>query len=130
MNHFLRYLIRFKSSSLLNLFGLTLAFAAFLVIAMQVRYELTYDKGYTTADRLYQLNPIAKPGGMLNMMAPNLLVNELASQAPAIEAITYRNGWDVEMEVFPLGRTYKDGPSPFPWFLLRAIFPLYSAWKR
>ncbi len=123
MNHFLRYLIRFKSSSLLNLFGLTLAFAAFLVIAMQVRYELTYDKGYTTADRLYQLNPIAKPGGMLNMMAPNLLVNELASQAPAIEAITYRNGWDVEMEVFPLGRTYKDGTVTVPLVSAEGHFP-------
>ncbi len=123
MNHFFRYLIRFKSSSLLNLFGLTLAFTAFLVIMMQVRYEFTYDTGYTTADRLYQLNPIAQPGGQLNTMAPKLLVNELASRVPAIEAITYRDGWDGEMDVFPLGKTYRDGAVTVPIFTAEAHFP-------
>lgn len=124
MNYFFRYLIRFKSSTLLNLFGLTLAFAAFLVIMMQVRYEFTFDKGYATADRLYQLNPISQPGGKLNTMAPSLLVDELASQAPAIEAISYRNGWDGDMEVFPLGRTYRDGAVTVPLFTAEAHFPV------
>ena len=123
MNHFFRYLVRFKSSTLLNLFGLSLAFAAFLVITMQVRHELTYDKGYATADRLYQLNPIAQPGGKLNTMAPSLLVDELASRVPAIETITYRNGWDGDMEVFPLGRTYRDGAVTVPLFTAEAHFP-------
>ena len=34
---------RFKTAVVLNLFGLTIAFAAFLLIVMQVDYEMNYD---------------------------------------------------------------------------------------
>ena len=33
---------RFKTAVVLNLFGLTIAFAAFLLIVMQVDYEMNY----------------------------------------------------------------------------------------
>lgn len=40
---------------ILNIVGLTIAFAAFVVILMQVRYDLGYDNQYANADRLYRI---------------------------------------------------------------------------
>lgn len=46
---------RYKTATLLNLAGLTVAFAAFMLLMMQVRYELGYDRQYAAADRIYRI---------------------------------------------------------------------------
>ena len=42
-------------SLLLNILGLTVAFTAFMIIMVQVNYDLGYDKSYGTADRLFRV---------------------------------------------------------------------------
>lgn len=49
-------LARFKAATILNVLGLTVAFASFLTIMMQVKYDLAFDKGYATAGKLYQVD--------------------------------------------------------------------------
>ena len=51
-----RSLARFKSATLLNLFGLSIALAAFFIIMTQVRYDLTFDKGYSNSGKIYQVD--------------------------------------------------------------------------
>ncbi|GEM_PF-4652795 len=51
LKNFLNTLKRFKLSSFLNIAGLSVAFAAFLVIMIQVRYEWTFDRTHYTSDR-------------------------------------------------------------------------------
>lgn len=46
---------RFKTAVVLNLFGLTIAFAAFLLIVMQVDYEMNYDAMHSKSGRTFQL---------------------------------------------------------------------------
>ena len=46
LRNFLSTLRRFKLASALNILGLSVAFAAFIVILMQVSYERGFDKGY------------------------------------------------------------------------------------
>lgn len=46
-------LARYKAATLLNVIGLTAAFASFCIITMQVRYDLTFDKGYPSAGKIY-----------------------------------------------------------------------------
>ena len=46
---------RFKSAVVLNLFGLTIAFAAFLLIVMQVDYEMNYDAMHSKSGRTFRL---------------------------------------------------------------------------
>lgn len=46
---------RFKTAVVLNLIGLTIAFAAFLLIVMQVEYEMSYDSLHSKADRTFRL---------------------------------------------------------------------------
>lgn len=46
---------RFKTAVVLNLFGLTIAFAAFLLIVMQVDYEMNYDAMHSISGRTFRL---------------------------------------------------------------------------
>ncbi|MCL1973501.1 MAG: hypothetical protein FWG54_01630, partial [Bacteroidetes bacterium] len=46
---------RFKTATLLNVVGLSVAFAVFMVIATQIRHEFTYDTSYHNADHIYRL---------------------------------------------------------------------------
>lgn len=46
---------RYKTAVLLNLFGLTVAFAACLLIGMQMDYEMTYNSYHRKSDRTFRL---------------------------------------------------------------------------
>ena len=46
---------RFKTAVVLNLFGLTIAFAAFLLIVMQEDYEMNYDAMHSKSGRTFRL---------------------------------------------------------------------------
>ena len=46
---------KFVSASLLNLLGLSLAFASFFVIMTQVNYDLGYNKSFTEHEKLFRL---------------------------------------------------------------------------
>ena len=53
LRNFLTTLRRYKASSLLNIVGLTLAFTAFYVILVQVRWEMTYNRTLRDSERIY-----------------------------------------------------------------------------
>lgn len=53
--NFMTTLRRFKLASGLNILGLSVAFAAFVLILMQVRYEYSFDKFHRNADRIYRV---------------------------------------------------------------------------
>jgi putative ABC transport system permease protein len=48
---------RFRTASVLNLLGLSAAFAAFVLLMMKVSYERNFDTCYPHADRLVMYNP-------------------------------------------------------------------------
>ncbi len=56
IRNFLSVLRRFKLATVLNVAGLTVAFTAFMVLLMQVRYEYTYDTFHSTSDRVYRVD--------------------------------------------------------------------------
>ena len=45
----------FKAAFILNLLGLAVAFTAFMMIMMQVRYDLDFDRCYDDADCIVRL---------------------------------------------------------------------------
>jgi len=55
LRNFLSVLRRFKTATLLNILGLSVAFAAFIVIMMQVSYDYNFDKMHPNADRIYRV---------------------------------------------------------------------------
>ena len=53
---------KFVTASLLNLLGLSLAFASFFVIMTQVNYDLGYNKSFTEHEKLFRLTMKLGPG--------------------------------------------------------------------
>ncbi len=59
--NFLVTLRRFKLASTLNIIGLSVAFTAFIIIMIQVRYERTFDTAYKKAGRIYRVESTLIP---------------------------------------------------------------------
>ena len=56
MKEFFKNLGRYKVSSVLNILGLSIAFAAAYIILVQVNHDLTYNRCFKDADRVYRLD--------------------------------------------------------------------------
>lgn len=79
--NFIFVLKRFKTSSLLNLMGLTVAFAAFYIIITQVHYEYTFENCHSKADRIYRLDRSDKSGDLWSIHSrplANTAINSIA----------------------------------------------------
>ena len=59
--NFLVTLRRFRLASALNILGLSVAFAAFIVIMIQVRHEQTFDTCYKKSGRIYRVESTLIP---------------------------------------------------------------------
>ena len=86
-HNFLTTLRRYKVSSLLNVIGLTLAFTAFYVILVQVRWELTFNRDIPDAGRICLVAPRSwfdETGYSICSTRPD--GEQLIAQSPEIEA--------------------------------------------
>ena len=55
LRNFISVLRRFKMATILNILGLSVAFAAFMVIMMQVDYDKNFDTFHKNADNIYRV---------------------------------------------------------------------------
>ena len=55
MKEFFKNLHRYKVSSVLNILGLSIAFAAAYIILVQVHFDLGYNRSFKDAERIYRL---------------------------------------------------------------------------
>lgn len=62
---------RFKMASLLNVLGLSIAFASFIIIMMQVLYETGYNSSYKDADKIFRAENIINKGSEGGFLAVN-----------------------------------------------------------
>ncbi|MDR1223428.1 MAG: hypothetical protein LBL07_11210 [Tannerella sp.] len=56
VRNFIIVLKRFKTSSILNIVGLALAFAVFFVIIVQTRYDLGFDRNFEKVNRIHRIS--------------------------------------------------------------------------
>lgn len=85
---------RFRTASVLNLLGLSAAFAAFVLLMMKVSYERNFDTCYPHADRLVMLNLSEAKGSNHVSMLPRGPIDYLIQQVPGIEYGTiYSPAW-------------------------------------
>ena len=69
----------------LNILGLTVAFAAFIIIIMQVNYDLNYDKSYKEYEKIYRFeHSFMQPEGssMRSCNTYRALIEQLAEACP------------------------------------------------
>ena len=62
LRNLLSVLRRFKMAMLLNVLGLSIAFAAFILIMMQVEYDRNFDRGYTDTESIFRVEIIQNDG--------------------------------------------------------------------
>ena len=87
LHNFLTTLRRYKASSLLNVIGLTLAFTAFYVILVQVRWELTFNRAIPDADRICLVAPFSRFSETdYSFNSPRPEGEQLIARSPEIEA--------------------------------------------
>lgn len=91
--NFIVLLRRFQTATLLNIMGLSVAFAAFIVILIQVNYEESFDTCHPNSDRIFLVN--IKHDGSDSSFENNIqtrgFVDELIASSPTIEAATLYN---------------------------------------
>jgi len=75
----LRNLLRQKGYSIINISGLAIGLAAFILIVLYVKNELSYDKFHDKADRIYRIS--------VEGMISGDILNVAVSAAPTAEAM-------------------------------------------
>jgi putative ABC transport system permease protein len=95
IKNFLFVLQRFKTSSFINILGLSVALMVFFVVLMQVYYDFTYDRSYATADKLLQFNILQSEGGESDISTNiNFQIPErIAERSPEVEAYCMLSSW-------------------------------------
>ena len=81
-------LTRFKNSTFLNVIGLSCAFAVFMIISMQIRYDYTYDKQYKDYEKIYQLVRTDTIEGKHYSSWNRPSVSQMKNELPEIEYIS------------------------------------------
>lgn len=90
--NFVNVLKRFKLASFLNIAGLSVAFAAFLVIMIQLNYERTFDKMHPNADRIFRMDmPRHLDGDKFGAVLTRGFVDKVIVSSPHIEASSLLN---------------------------------------
>lgn len=87
-----RTLLQHRLNSSLTIMGLALGLACVLLILLHVKDELSYDKGFTNADRIYRINMenIGETNRRWTATSPIMAV-EMQKEIPAIRTIARFN---------------------------------------
>ena len=85
---------KFVTANLLNLLGLSLAFASFFVIMTQVNYDLGYNKSFAEHEKLFRLT-MELGEGMEDYGAtlPRPVVEQLATTSPHVTGYGIEQVW-------------------------------------
>ncbi|MEM9672923.1 MAG: ABC transporter permease [Bacteroidota bacterium] len=90
-----RNLLKHKLATTINILGLAIGLASFLLISEYVRFEESYDRFFTDADQIYRLSTVQRVNGEVRVKdamtyypAPKVLKDELPEVKEA--TVTYK----------------------------------------
>lgn len=88
-----RNLIRQKAFAFINIFGLAIGLACSILIGLYVKHELSYDKFFKDANRLYRVTLDFKLGGntLKGPLSPAPLAFEIRKQIPETDDVLRMN---------------------------------------
>ena len=86
LKNFFYVLKKYKIASLLNVIGLSIAFASFMIIMTQVKYDLSFDRHYKNADRIFRVeNQAMIENGKYSANTSRLVAEKVFAAEPEIE---------------------------------------------
>jgi putative ABC transport system permease protein len=85
----LRNFFRYKTNSVINIAGLSIGMAVFIIIILFVKFQLSFDTFNKKMDRTYRVIWVSKsnPGNITYVETPELLGPALKQQFPQIESL-------------------------------------------
>lgn len=95
IKNFTSVLRRFKIATILNVLGLSIAFAAFMIILMQLDYDWSFDKSHRNADCIYRVERTFGDGITIPTNRP--LADLFFQSSPHIKAGALVSPWQKEI---------------------------------
>ena len=89
LKNFLRVIRRYQLAAILNVLGLSVAFAAFMVIMIQLNYDFGFDKFHKNSDKIFRVERVFTKGRGAYMNRP--LSERFIESSPYIVAGTVIN---------------------------------------
>ena len=80
---------RYRLASIFNILGLSVAFAAFIIIMIQVRYEYSFDRFYPASERIFRAD--IPTDDIFSVILPRPFVESIIVSSPHIEEGTIIN---------------------------------------
>lgn len=95
LRNFMSVLRRFKTATVLNVLGLSVAFTVFMMIMMQVYYDYTFDHSHRNASHIYRLDLVYD--GKAQAVISRPLTRLFAQSSPHILSNVIMNPFEGEM---------------------------------
>lgn len=87
MKHFIAILRRYSVAMVMNFVGLVLALTAFMVLMLQVEYQMDFDKEHPTSGRIYRVDKVgAADDDIFKNIIPRGYADDIISSSPHIVA--------------------------------------------
>ena len=96
IKNFLNVIRRFKTAVALNIFGIAVAFATFMIVMIQVNYDYNFDKCHTDYDKIFRLE--FTQFSETNATVGRKLAEHFFESSPVIVAgavVKFVPGWNV-----------------------------------
>lgn len=84
---------RFFTASILNILGLSIAFASFFVIMTQVDYDYNFNKGYKDYEKIFRVEVKPTPVSDWQLWMPRPLCERIQTCSPHIKSISITNAF-------------------------------------
>lgn len=115
LKNFFHVLKKYKIASLLNVIGLSIAFASFMIIMTQVKYDLSFDRHYKNADRIFRVeNQAITENGKYSANTSRLVAEKVFAAEPEIEKTGLIQSYQ-QFDIYDqsLGKDSRQGPFHF-----------------
>lgn len=86
LKNFLFVLKRFKTSSILNILGLSVAFAVFSVIIIQVYYDFSYDRNFKKTGNIYEFNQLFIADNISGITMSTPMAQKISDKFPEVKS--------------------------------------------
>lgn len=113
---------RFKIATLLNVMGLSIAFAAFIILMIQLQYDWGFDRFQKNAERIYRVGLYTPDWGNQVVVSPPF-AEAFVQSSPHIETGALLSSWGSQLA---LKRGNDTNETSF-WCPVNAITPEYAS---
>ena len=99
---------RFFTASILNILGLSIAFASFFVIMTQVDYDYNFNKGYKDYEKIFRVEVKPTPNSDWQLWMPRPLCELIQTCSPHVKSISITNAFMAQADYEVNGNVFNE----------------------